>query len=103
ARTRAAVAVPLFTLSGPDGLALGLNDCTPRLLLVQADAERWQGLFPALRVITADGDLERRLRRESPRYTPVTRADDPAVLQYTSGTTRALAETVRHAHRSVLT
>src|SRR5215831_4588756 len=100
---RGAVAVPLFTLFGPDGLALRLNDCTPRLLLVQAAAERWQGLFPALRVITADGDLERRLRRESPRYTPVTRADDPAVLQYTSGTTRALPEAVRHSHRSVVT
>jgi len=37
------VAVPLFTLFGPDGVALRVNDCRPRLLLVERAAERWQG------------------------------------------------------------
>ena len=31
---RGAIAVPLFTLFGPDGLRLRIDDCAPRLLLV---------------------------------------------------------------------
>src|SRR5262245_42685260 len=100
---RGAVAVPLFTLFGPEGLALRLNDCTPRMLLVQPDAERWQALVPQVRVVTVDRDLEARLQDETTRYAPITKPDDPAVLQYTSGTTRALPEAVRHSHRSVVT
>src|SRR5205823_5013875 len=44
-----------------------------------------------------------RLAAESPRYAPATRADDLAILQYTSGTTRGLPEAVRHTHRAVVT
>ena len=40
---------------------------------------------------------------ESPVYEPTTAAGDLAVFQYTSGTTRALPEAVRHTHRSVVT
>src|SRR5262249_20296466 len=36
-------------------------------------------------------------------YAPATAADDLAVFQYTSGTTRALPEAVKHTHRSVVT
>jgi acetyl-CoA synthetase len=100
---RGAVAVPLFTLFGPDGLALRLDDCSPRLLLLEHDAPRWQARFPGVRVVEVDRSLEARLARESPRYTPTTSGDDLAVLQYTSGTTRALPEAVRHTHRSVVT
>src|SRR5688572_33159871 len=32
---RGAVAVPLFTLFGPEGLALRIDDCRPRMLLVE--------------------------------------------------------------------
>jgi acetyl-CoA synthetase len=100
---RGAVAVPLFTLFGPEGAALRVGDCAPRLLLVDADAGRWQALFPQVRVIAVDAALHARLTREPPRYAPATGPDDPAVLQYTSGTTRALPEAVRHTHRSVVT
>ena len=37
---RGAIAVPLFTLFGPEGLALRVGDCSPRLLLVDRDADR---------------------------------------------------------------
>src|SRR5204862_1822865 len=40
---------------------------------------------------------------QRPRHTPRTAADGPAVFQYTSGTTRALPEAVRHTHRAVVT
>ncbi len=100
---RGAIAVPIFTLFGPDGLAMRIRDCTPRLLLVAGDPGPWQVLFPGLRVVGADEHLLARLEGESPQYEPRTAADDLAVFQYTSGTTRARPEAVRHTHRAVVT
>lgn len=101
---RGAIAVPLFTLFGPDGVALRVDDCRPRLLLVERDAGRWQACLPAVRVVAVDeAGFAARLAEQSPRYTPRTAADDPAVFQYTSGTTRAVPEAVRHTHRAVVT
>jgi acetyl-CoA synthetase len=100
---RGAIAVPLFTLFGPEGIALRLDDCAPRLLLVEREAERWQARLPGVRVLAVDQRLEARLSRESSAYTPSTSADDLAVFQYTSGTTRARPEAVRHTHRAVVT
>src|SRR5499433_2473338 len=99
---RGAIAVPLFTLFGPEGLALRIDDCRPRMLLVEQDAARWRARFPDLTVVSVD-QLGERLRAASPRYAPSTAADDLAVFQYTSGTTRALPEAVKHTHRSVVT
>lgn len=100
---RGAIAVPLFTLFGPEGLALRLHDCRPRVMLVAADPERWQPLFPDVRVLAVDEPFQARLAREADDYPPETAADDLAVFQYTSGTTRALPEAVRHTHRAVVT
>ena len=100
---RGAIAVPLFTLFGPDALALRLDDCTPHLLLVARDGERWRERFPSIRVVTIDDRLEARLMEQPERYVPATTPDDLAVFQYTSGTTRELPEAVRHTHRSVVT
>ncbi len=100
---RGAVAVPLFTLFGPEGVALRVDDCRPRLLLVEGDAERWQAALPGVRVVARDARFAARLSEQSARYTPRTAADDPAVFQYTSGTTRALPEAVRHTQRAVVT
>jgi acetyl-CoA synthetase len=100
---RGAIAVPLFTLFGPDGVALRLDDCRPRVLLVERDAALWQERFPGVRVLAVDDDLASRLYREPASYEPSTAADDLAVFQYTSGTTRALPEAVKHTHRSVVT
>jgi len=100
---RGAVAVPLFTLLGPDGVRLRVEDCAPRLLLVAGDAERWQALLPGVEVTAVDERFLGRLGEQSPRYAPATRADDLAVFQYTSGTTRGLPEAVRHTHRAVVT
>jgi acetyl-CoA synthetase len=100
---RGAVAVPLFTLFGPDGVALRVNDCRPRLLLVERDAARWQAELPGVRVVALDERFAARLGEQGARYTPRTAADDLAVFQYTSGTTRALPEAVRHTQRAVVT
>lgn len=100
---RGAIAVPLFTLFGPEGLALRINDCQPRLLLTQQRAEALRAQFPALTVVEVNDAFWTALRAASPAYRPDTRAADVAVLQYTSGTTRALPEAVKHTHRSVVT
>jgi len=102
AMKRGAIAVPLFTLFGPDGVALRVDDSQPRLLIVERDAARWRALFQHVEVFDVD-DLTARLVDERDRYAPDTRADDLAVFQYTSGTTRALPAAVRHTHRAVVT
>jgi len=99
---RGAIAVPLFTLFGPDGVASRVDDCRPKLLLVERDARRWRGIFPDLDVLSVD-DVAERLADERDRYAPRTAATDLAVFQYTSGTTRARPAAVRHTHRSVVT
>src|SRR5262245_53661062 len=99
---RGAIAVPLFTLFGPDGVAARVEDCRPKLLLVERDAPRWRAIFPELDVLSVD-DVATRLGDESDRYTPDTSANDLAVFQYTSGTTRARPAAIRHTHRSVVT
>ena len=100
---RGAIAVPLFTLFGPDGLALRVQDCHPRMLLVPADRTDVRDHFSNVHVVAADAALDDALRGFPADYRPETRADDVAVLQYTSGTTRALPEAVRHTHRAVVT
>ena len=69
---------------------------------MERDAARWRAQFPDVNVVAVD-DLADRLRAAPARYTPATAPDDLALFQYTSGTTRALPEAVRHTHRSVVT
>jgi acetyl-CoA synthetase len=79
-----AVAVPLFTLFGPDGVKLRVEDCKPKLLIETGDFLTGLDAFPA-------------------SFTPDTRADQLAIFQYTSGTTRELPEAVKHTHRAIVT
>ncbi|HEX7784757.1 MAG TPA: AMP-binding protein, partial [Methylomirabilota bacterium] len=65
---RGAIAVPLFTLFGPEGLRLRIDDCTPRLLLVspaQADIARD---VPGLATVVADQRFLDGLARYPDRY-----------------------------------
>lgn len=79
-----AIAVPLFTLFGPDGVKLRVEDCKPTLLIETGDFLPELEAFPA-------------------RFTANTRADQFAIFQYTSGTTRELPEAVKHTHRAIVT
>ncbi len=99
---RGAVAVPLFTLFGPDGLRLRIDDCRPRLLITnqeKAETARNSGMPE---VIVADDGWFAELERYPLHYQTATRADDLAVFQYTSGTTRELPEAVKHTHRAIV-
>ncbi|HEY2874025.1 MAG TPA: acyl-CoA synthetase [Reyranella sp.] len=79
-----AIAVPLFTLFGPDGVKLRVEDCKPKLLIEDDAFLKELSAYPAT-------------------FTPNTRADDLAIFQYTSGTTRELPEAVKHTHRAIVT
>ncbi|WP_296384759.1 acyl-CoA synthetase [Reyranella sp.] len=79
-----AIAVPLFTLFGPDGVKLRVEDCKPKLLIESDDFLAELAAYPAT-------------------FTPNTRGDDLAIFQYTSGTTRELPEAVKHTHRAIVT
>jgi acetyl-CoA synthetase len=93
-----AIAVPMFTLFGPDGVRLRVDDCKPSLFVTNAEkASMVSGS------IVADDAFIAGLERFEPRFTPDTRADDMAIFQYTSGTTRELPEAVKHTHRAVVT
>lgn len=103
AMKRGAIAVPLFTLFGPEGLRLRLDDCAPRLLVTNPEKAAMARDLAGSRVIVADDAFLTELGAFSDRYEPSTRADDLAVFQYTSGTTRELPAAVRHTHRAVVT
>jgi acetyl-CoA synthetase len=97
-----AIAVPLFTLFGPDGVKLRVDDCKPRLIVTNAEkAPLLSGI--GAKVVVADDAFLNGLQRLAPRFTPDTAADAMALFQYTSGTTRELPEAVRHTHRSIVT
>jgi acetyl-CoA synthetase len=99
---RGAIAVPLFTLFGPDGVRLRIDDCRPRLLITNSEKAETARSAGALEVVVADDALFADLQSQPDRYEPTTRADDLAVLQYTSGTTRELPAAVKHTHRAIV-
>jgi acetyl-CoA synthetase len=94
-----AVAVPMFTLFGPEGLALRLNDCQPKLILTQSPGLQFAGAD----AVCVDDAFWEELQREKAEYEPSTSSSDHALFQYTSGTTRELPEAVKHTHRAVVT
>lgn len=98
-----AISVPLFTLFGPDALRLRVDDCNPVILITNAEKADLARGVQGPRVVIADEGLLDEIGRFEPRYTPRSKANDLAVFQYTSGTTRELPEAVRHTHRSLVT
>jgi acetyl-CoA synthetase len=93
-----AIAVPLFTLFGPDGVRLRVNDCHPKLLITTQEKAAQLGDLPGTRVVADDMALD----AFPTAYTTTTTANDMAVYQYTSGTTRDLPEAVKHTHRAIV-
>ncbi len=99
-----AVAVPLYTLFGPDGLALRIDDCKPRILIIAPEkADIAKSLDGETEVIVADESFRAALSANSAEFRAQTTPNDMAMYQYTSGTTRELPEAVKHRHRAVVT
>ena len=102
AMKRGAIAVPLFTLFGPDGVRLRVGDCAPRVLLTNAGkAEAAHGIAGTETVIADDAFLAE-IAQYPAEYAVATGANDMALFQYTSGTTRELPAAVKHTHRSIV-
>ncbi len=95
------VAVPLFTLFGPDGLKLRIDDCHPELLLLEPRKADLATFGPDTEV--CDETFLAKLETCSQDFTANTLASDMAMYQYTSGTTRELPEAVKHNHKSIVT
>lgn len=99
---RGAIAVPLFTLFGPDGVRLRVADCRPKLLLLgEHQLSRVDGL-DGTTVMVADRNLLAELATLPTVYRANTKVDDLALFQYTSGTTREFPEAVKHTHRAIV-
>jgi acetyl-CoA synthetase len=99
---RGAIAVPLFTLFGPDGVRLRVEDCAPRLMVTNAEKAETARAVAGLDVVVADDALLASLASHPSRYDIRSTPDDLAVFQYTSGTTRELPAAVRHTHRAIV-
>ncbi|WP_369805596.1 acyl-CoA synthetase [Sphingobium sp. EM0848] len=100
---RGAIGVPLFTLFGLDGLRLRVDDCKPKLLVVNAAKEAIAREIDGLQVVVADDAFLTLLETYPTSYAVKSKANDLAVFQYTSGTTRALPAAVKHTHRALVT
>jgi acetyl-CoA synthetase len=98
-----AISVPMFTLFGPDALKLRVHDCNPTILITNAEKADLARSVEGPRVIVADEGLLDEIARFPATYTPRTKANDLAVFQYTSGTTRELPEAVKHTHKALVT
>jgi len=99
---RGAVAVPLFTLFGADGVRLRTQDCTPSLLLTTPEKAASLNGLDTPRIVAADEKFTAVLAAHPDRYQPATASADLAIFQYTSGTTREMPEAIRHTHRAVV-
>jgi acetyl-CoA synthetase len=99
---RGAIAVPLFTLFGPDGVRLRVEDCAPKLLLTNAEKAETGRAVAGLDVVVADDELMASLATLPTQYEARSGPDDLAVFQYTSGTTRELPAAVRHPQRAIV-
>lgn len=97
-----AIAVPLFTLFGPEGVRLRVADCSPRVLLTNPEKAPTATGIVGTETVVVDADFMASLASFPAVYKPDTGADDLALFQYTSGTTRELPAAVKHTHRSVV-
>ncbi len=110
-----AIAVPLFTLFGPDALDYRIYNAGIGHIITNAQGVEKLAQMPAetragLTIYSIDGADEKRdardfhsaIAKQSTEFDPVkTRADDPALIIYTSGTTGS-PKGALHAHRVLL-
>ena len=97
-----AIAVPLFTLFGIDGLRARADDCQLRVLVVAPEKEDVARQLKGVRIEVADQQYLLNLKNFSTTFKVKSHSNDNAIYQYTSGTTRAIPTAVKHSHLSVV-
>lgn len=98
-----AVAVPMFSLFGPDGIQLRVGDCKPEIFFTSEEKAPDAIEGGAKNVTVVDQAFLESLSDLPANYDWKTAGRDLAVLQYTSGTTRLLPAAVEHSHQSIVT
>lgn len=97
-----AIVVPLFTLFGPDGLRLRVQDCKPSMLITNEAKAAVAATIDFVETVIADDAWMDGLAAYPQEFSTATHSDDLAIFQYTSGTTRELPDAVRHTHRALV-
>ncbi|SNR33303.1 acyl-CoA synthetase [Puniceibacterium sediminis] len=98
-----AVAVPMFSLFGPDGIRLRVGDCKPEIFFTNSEKASDATEGGAKNVVVVDQAFLDGLNDLPATFDWTTSGRDLAVLQYTSGTTRALPAAVKHSQQSIVT
>ncbi|MEK9846122.1 AMP-binding protein, partial [Thalassospira sp.] len=98
-----AVAVPMFTLFGPEGIRLRADDCQPSVLFTNEEKAGDATAAGNLDVVIVNDGFLNSIASLPTEFACNSAGDDLAVLQYTSGTTRLLPAAVKHTHRSLVT
>jgi acetyl-CoA synthetase len=100
---RGAIVVPCFPLFGPDALNYRLKDSGAKVLVTTEEKAGMVKENHVGRIITVGRDFDSLIKNKPVTY-PCKRnrsAEDVAVYQYTSGTTRQFPEAIKHFHKSV--
>ena len=97
-----ATVVPLFTLFGPDAIAARMEDSGARLLVTNLQQAAKSAVFDGVILWAIDDDFLDGLTAYPDHFDPQTNADDIAIYQYTSGTTRQMPAAVKMPHRSIV-
>lgn len=98
-----AIAVPLFTLFGPDGIRLRVGDCSPKMLLTNDEKISMVHEIPNMASVVVNDAFLTSLSAYDDHYPLRTHSDDLAIFQYTSGTTREQPDAIKHTHKALVT
>ena len=97
-----AIAVPMFTLFGPDSLRARVEDSGLKVLVVSSEKSDMARELDGIHISVADDTYLSNLDRFETSFSTNSKSSDYAIYQYTSGTTRAMPTAVKHTHLSIV-
>ena len=97
-----AIAVPMFTLFGIDGLRARVEDSGLIVLVVASYKSDIANELHDVHVAVADELFLSNLDSFETEFSTNSKSSDFAIYQYTSGTTRAMPTAVKHTHVSIV-